>query len=49
MLKVRVRLRRCEIYPPYLRIVRAVPRLCLLYPGICPTTEEKTRKKSQSG
>ena len=24
--------------------VRAVPRLCGLYPGICLTTEEKTRK-----
>ena len=25
--------------------VRAVPRLCELYPGICLTTEEKARKK----
>jgi len=24
--------------------VRAVPRLCELYPDICVTTEEKTRK-----
>jgi len=24
--------------------VRAVPRVCELYPGICPTTEEKARK-----
>jgi len=24
--------------------VRAVPRRCELYPGICLTTEEKTRK-----
>ena len=24
--------------------VLAVPRLCELYPGICLTTEEKTRK-----
>jgi hypothetical protein len=24
--------------------VRAVPRLCELYPGICLTTEEKSRK-----
>jgi hypothetical protein len=24
--------------------VRAVPRLCELYPGICLTTEEKARK-----
>ena len=30
-------------------IVRAVPRLCELYPGICLTTEEKVRKKPQSG
>ena len=28
--------------------VRAVPRLCELYPGICLTTEEKARKKSRS-
>jgi hypothetical protein len=26
--------------------VRAVPRLCELYPGICLTTEEKERKTS---
>jgi hypothetical protein len=24
--------------------VRAVPRLCVLYPGICLTPEEKARK-----
>ena len=29
--------------------VRAVPRLCGFYPGICLTTEEKARKKPQSG
>ena len=29
--------------------VRAVPRLSKLYPAICPTTEEKARKKLQSG
>jgi len=29
--------------------MRAVPRLCKLYPGICLTTEEKARKKPQSG
>ena len=29
--------------------VRAVPRLGELYPGICLTTEEKARKKPQSG
>ena len=28
--------------------VRAVPRLCGLYPVICLTTEEKARKKHQS-
>jgi hypothetical protein len=28
--------------------VRAVPRLCELYPGICLTTEEKARKTSVS-
>jgi hypothetical protein len=26
--------------------MRAVPRLCELYPGICLKTEEKTRKTS---
>jgi hypothetical protein len=26
--------------------VRALPRLCELYPGICLTTEEKARKTS---
>jgi hypothetical protein len=26
--------------------VRAVPRLCELYPGLCLTTEEKHRKTS---
>jgi len=26
--------------------VRTVPRLCVLYPGICLTTEEKARKKT---
>jgi len=29
--------------------VRAVPRLCELYPGICLTTEEKTRKNISLG
>jgi hypothetical protein len=29
--------------------VRAVPRLCELYPGICLTNEQKARKKPQSG
>jgi hypothetical protein len=29
--------------------VRAVPRLCGYHPGICLTTEEKAREKSQSG
>jgi hypothetical protein len=29
--------------------VRAVPRLCELYPGICPTTEEKERKILSQG
>jgi hypothetical protein len=27
-----------------MREVRAMPRLCQLYPGICLTTEEKARK-----
>jgi len=31
------------------RRVRAVPRLGELYPDICLTTEEKARKKPQSG
>jgi hypothetical protein len=26
--------------------VRAVPQLCMVYPGICLTSEEKSRKKS---
>jgi hypothetical protein len=29
--------------------VRAVPRLCGLYPGICLTTEEKARKNLNQG
>jgi hypothetical protein len=29
--------------------VRAVPRLCELYPGICLTAEEKTWEKPQLG
>jgi hypothetical protein len=29
--------------------VRAVPRLCVLYPGICLTTEEKARKNHTQG
>ena len=29
--------------------VRAVPRLCKLYPGICLTTEEKARKNLSQG
>ena len=29
--------------------VRAVPRLCELYPGICLTTEEKARRKLNQG
>ena len=29
--------------------VRAVARLCMLYPGICLTTEEKTRKNLSQG
>ena len=29
--------------------VRAVPRLCAFYPGICLTTEEKARKNLSQG
>jgi hypothetical protein len=29
--------------------VRAVPRLCGFYPGICLTTEEKARKNHSQG
>jgi archaellin len=29
--------------------VRAVSRICELYPGMCLTTEEKARKKTQFG
>jgi len=29
--------------------VRTVPRLCWFYPGICLTTEEKTRKNLSQG
>jgi len=29
--------------------VRAVPRLCELYPGICLTSEEKARKNLSQG
>jgi len=32
-----------------LRRVRAVPRLCGFYPGICLTTEEKARKNLSQG
>ena len=31
------------------RGVCAVPQICVMYPGICPTTEEKSRKIPQSG
>jgi len=31
------------------RGVRAVPRLCIVYPGICLSTEEKMTVKPQSG
>jgi hypothetical protein len=33
----------------YFGRVRAVPRLCELFPGTCLTTEETARKKPQSG
>jgi hypothetical protein len=29
--------------------VRAVPRLCELYPGICLTTDEKARRNLSQG
>jgi len=29
--------------------MRTVPRLCELYPGNCPTTEEKARKNLRQG
>jgi len=32
-----------------MEIVRAVSRLCELYPGICLTTEEKARKNLSQG
>jgi hypothetical protein len=32
-----------------MRRVRAVPRLCEFYPGICLTTEEKARKNHSKG
>jgi hypothetical protein len=31
------------------RGLRAVPRLCIVYPGICLTTEEKSRKILSQG
>jgi hypothetical protein len=34
---------------PDLGKVRAVPRICELYPGICLTTEEKARKNPSQG
>jgi hypothetical protein len=34
---------------PDLGGMRAVPRLCALYPGICLTTEEKARKNLSQG
>ena len=33
----------------YFGTVRAVPRLCGFYPGICLTTEEKTQKAFSKG
>jgi len=44
--KVRVRLSRCEIYPPCVGILRAVPRLCVLCPDICLTTEEESAEQT---
>jgi len=29
--------------------MRPVPRLCIVYPGICLTTEEKSRKNLSQG
>jgi hypothetical protein len=34
---------------PNLEVLRAVPRLCALHPGICLTTEEKARKNLSQG
>jgi hypothetical protein len=36
--------KQCTEQQKNLERVRAVPRLCELYPGICLTTEEKARK-----
>jgi len=44
--KVRVRPSCGETSPPYVGRVRAMPCLCVLYPGICLTTEEKSMEKN---
>jgi len=49
MLKVRVRLRRCEIYPPYLGIVRTVPCFARYTVAFALQLRKKARKKPQSG
>ena len=46
MFKVTGRLSRGDTY---VGRERAMPRLCVLYPGICLTTEEKARKTSVVG
>jgi len=38
-----------EAAAPGGRVVRAVPLLCIVYPGICLTTEEITRKNLSQG
>jgi len=39
---------RHSLWLPYQLRVRAVPRLWVLYPGICRTTEEKSKEKNLS-
>jgi len=38
---IKCRLSCGEILPRYVGTVRLAPRLCVLYPGICLTNEEK--------
>ena len=49
MFKVKVRLSRGEIQPPYVGTARAVPHLCVLHPGICLKTEGKSKGVGGAG
>jgi hypothetical protein len=44
--KFKVRINRGEIYLLYVGRVRAVSSLCVLFPGICLTTDRKSREET---